>query len=227
MAEGSRNSIGILIVDDHAVVCSALRLLIENHPNWMVVGEAGNGEEAKRITAKEQPELILLDLRLGDENGVDLIPELLAAASEARILLLTGSDEPDEFRRAVRLGAMGVVSKSARAETLVKAVDRTLAGELWLNRHMTADLVKEMRAAGSQTKAPSATDPHSMLTSREREIIDLLAEGLKNKQIANRLCISETTVRHHLTSILRKLELSDRLELLIYAYRNNLVTLQR
>lgn len=223
----SRGSIGILIVDDHTVVCSALRVLIEKHPNWIVVGEAGNGADAVALAAKEQPEIILLDLCLGDENGIDLIPTLLKAASEARIILLTAVRDEEEFRRAVRLGAMGVVGKGAPAEMLIKAIDRVNAGELWLNRQMTATLVTELRQIKPSPLRAPAPEPVDQLTGREREVITLIGEGLKNKQIADRLYISETTVRHHLTSILKKLDLSDRVELLIYAYRHNLVTVQK
>ncbi len=223
----SGDSIGILIVDDHAVVCSALRVLMEKHPNWIVIGEASNGADAIALATKEQPEIILLDLCLGDENGVDLIPDLLQAAPESRVILLTAVQDEDEFRRAIRQGAMGVVSKGAPAEMLIKAIERVYAGELWLNRQMTATVVTELRRTKSSPGRGTGPDPAAQLTSREREVITLLGEGLKNKQIADRLCISETTVRHHLTSILRKLDLSDRVELLIFAYRHNLVTVQR
>ncbi len=223
----SRDSIGILIVDDHAVVCSALRALIEKHPNRIVVGEAGNAADAVALAAKEQPEIILLDLCLGDENGVDLIPDLLKASSESRIILLTAVQDEDEFRRAVRQGALGVVGKGAPAEMLIKAIDRVNAGELWLNRQMTATVVTELRRAKSPPGRVIEPEPAARLTGREREVITLIGEGLKNKQIADRLCISETTVRHHLTSILKKLDLSDRVELLIFAYRHNMVTVQR
>ncbi len=226
-AEVSRDGIGILIVDDHAVVCSALRALIEKNPNWIVVGEAGNGANAIALAAKEQPEIILLDLCLGDENGIDMIPELLKAASEARIILLTAVQNEDEFRRAIRQGAMGVVSKNTPAEMLIKAIDRVNAGELWLNRQMTAAVVTELRRTKSSPGPAIEPDPAAQLTSREREVIALIGEGLKNKEIADRLFISETTVRHHLTSILKKLDLSGRMELLIYAYRHNLVAVQQ
>jgi len=223
----SSGEVGILIVDDHTVVCSALRVLIEKHPNWLVVGEASNGTGALEAASKEQPEIILLDVCLGVDNGIDLIPELLKVSPESRIVILTGVQDEDEFRRAIRQGAMGVVTKSASSEMLVKAIDRVNAGELWLNRQMTATLVAEMRQPENTPVPASEPDPAAHLTCREREVITLLGEGLKNKQIADRLFISETTVRHHLTSILRKLDLSDRVELLIFAYRHDLVTVRR
>jgi DNA-binding NarL/FixJ family response regulator len=225
--EGSRPTIGILLVDDHAVVRAALRLLIEKQPGMVVVGEASNKAEALAIASREQPELILLDLCLGEENGIDFIPELLAIAEETKIIILTGVRDPEEHKRAIRLGAMGVVNKEASANLLIKAIDRVYAGELWLDRHSTANLVSGLRRDLQTPKPATEQDTTAQLTSREREVICLVGEGLKNKQIADRLCISEATVRHHLTSILRKLEVSDRLELLIFAYQNNLVSIKR
>ena len=223
----SKDLIGILLVDDHAVVRSAMRLLIENRPDMTVVGEASNSEEAISIAAREQPEIILLDLCLGPESGMDLIPEMLDISQDSKIIVLTGVNEETVWRRAIRQGAMGVVSKEASAEFLVRAIERVNLGELWLTRHATASLVNELRRANQIKKDEPESDPASQLTAREREVVDLVGEGLKNKQIADRLYISETTVRHHLTSILKKLNVKDRLELLIFAYRNNLVSIKQ
>jgi DNA-binding NarL/FixJ family response regulator len=225
--EGSRPTLGILLVDDHTLVRSALRLLIEKQPGMVVVGEASNKAEAISIAARELPEIVILDLCLGEENGIDVIPELLAAAEETKIIILTGVRDPEQHKRAIRQGAMGVVSKEASASMLFKAIDRVYAGELWLDRHATANLVSGLRRDLQAPKPAAEMDAASQLTSREREIICLVGEGMKNKQIADRLCISEATVRHHLTSILRKLDVCDRLELLIFAYQNNLVSLKR
>jgi two-component system nitrate/nitrite response regulator NarL len=223
----SRPVIGVLIIDDHLVVRTALRALLEKQPGMVVVGEASNKNEAVALASREQPEIVVLDLCLKEENGLDLIPELLAAAEESKIIILTGVTDPEEHQKAIRQGAMGVVSKEVSADLLIKAIERVHAGELWLNRHMTATLVKELRRERASVPSAPEEDATTQLTCREREIIGLIGEGLKNKQIAGRLCISEATVRHHLTSILRKLEVSDRLELLIFAYRHNLVTMER
>jgi two-component system nitrate/nitrite response regulator NarL len=223
--DGSRPTIGILLVDDHAVVRAALRMLIEKQPGMVVVGEAGSTKDAIAIAGREQPEIIVLDLCLGEERGLDLIPELIAVSEESKIIVLTGVQDPEEHHAAMRQGAMGVVNKEMPADMLLKAIERVNAGELWLNRHMTARLVTGMRR---DLDAPKhGAEAPTQLTNREHEIISLVAEGLKNKQIADRLCISEATVRHHLTSILKKLDVSDRLELLIYAYQNNLVSIKR
>ncbi len=204
-----------------------MRLLVEDRSGMIVVGEAKNSEEALDITAREQPEIILLDLCLGSESGIDLIPELLSISQDSRIIVLTAVQEETVWRRAIRQGAMGVVSKEASAEFLLRAIERVNAGELWLTRHATASLVSELRRANQLKQPEPDLDPAAQLTAREREVIDLVGEGLKNKQIADRLYISETTVRHHLTSILKKLNVSDRLELLVFAYRNKLVSIKQ
>jgi two-component system nitrate/nitrite response regulator NarL len=224
--EASRHLIGILIVDDHAVVRASLRLMLEKQACIKVVGEAGNKAEALDIASREQPEIILLDLCLREESGMDLIPELLRVAEESRIVVLTGVRDEIEHRRAIHLGAMGVVSKEAPPNLLIKAIERVNAGELWLNRHMTAVLVSELRRPIEPPKPPGEADMIARLTPRELEVISLVGDGKKNKQIAESLCISNATVRHHLTSILSKLEVSDRLELLIFAYKNSLVKIK-
>jgi two-component system, NarL family, nitrate/nitrite response regulator NarL len=222
-----RQTIGILIVDDHEVVRFGLRHLIEKHPHMKIVGEAATIADALTLASREQPEIIILDLRLGAEKAVDIIPELLRISEESRIIVLTSVQDEEELRRASRLGAMGVIAKDAPADMLIKAIDRVNAGELWLNRRLTAALVAELRRPGDDLHSSAEGKMIAQVTSREQEIISLIGEGLKNKQIADRLFISETTVRHHITSILGKLQVSDRLELLIFAYRNNLVAIKR
>jgi DNA-binding NarL/FixJ family response regulator len=228
-AENARHMIGILLVDEHAVVRSGLRYLIEKQAGMMVVGEAGNKTDAIAIAAREQPEVIILDVRLGEENGLDLISELLAVAADSKPVVFTTVQDPVIHHEAIRLGAMGVLTKDISADLLMKAISRVHAGELWLNRQSTATLVSKLRRDldGNGPRPAQPVDEAPQLTARELEIIALVGEGLKNKQIADRLCISEATVRHHLTSILKKVNVSDRLELLIYAYRNNLISIKK
>jgi two-component system nitrate/nitrite response regulator NarL len=223
----ARHTIGILIVEDHEVVRLGLRHMIDKQPHMKIVGEATNPADALAIASREQPEIIILDLCLGPENGADIIPELLRIAEESRIIVLTGVRDEDALRRASRLGAMGVIAKDAPADMLIKAIDRVNAGELWLNRRLTAALVAELRRPGDELNTSAENKMIAQLSNRELDIVSLIGEGLKNKQIADRLCISETTVRHHITSILGKVQVSDRLELLIFAYRNNLVSIRR
>jgi DNA-binding NarL/FixJ family response regulator len=222
MATSLSQPIRVVIVDDHAVVRTGLRMLIESRPGTSVVGEASNGAEALAVVAHTQPDIIVLDLDLGGESGLDCLPELRAAASTARVLVLTGVRDPELHRRAVRLGSMGLVRKEEAAEVLLQAIEKVHAGEVWLEPAMIASVLGEMTG----TRASQPLDPEAAkiasLTEREREVVTLMSQGLRNKQIAERLGISETTVRHHLTSIFAKLGVNDRLELVIYTYRHGL-----
>ncbi len=215
--------IRILIVDDHAVVRTGLRMLIESQPTLMMAGEAPDRSTALDLATREPLDIILLDLDLGQDNGLDLFPELLTASPSVRVIVLTGVRDPDLHHRAVRLGAMGVVLKEQAAEVLVQAIKKVYAGEAWLDPSLTARVLSGM--SGSRSAKP--VDPElakiATLTDREREVVLLICEGLANKQIGQRLYISETTVRHHLTSIFDKLGVSNRLELVIYTYRYQIV----
>jgi DNA-binding NarL/FixJ family response regulator len=220
----SSHPIRVLLIEDHLLVRTGLRLLLESDPGLRVVGEAGNRAEAFESLATS-PDVIILDLDLGRESSLDFMPELVSRINGSRILVLTGITDPEMHYRAIRLGAMGLVTKMEMAEVLIKAVKKVHEGEVWLNRMTVARMLHEMTQAHRQAEP----DPDEMriasLTDREREIITLVGEGCKNKQIAERLFISEPTVRHYLTSIFSKLEVSDRLGLIIYAYQHGLATL--
>lgn len=214
--------IKVLIVDDHAVVRAGLRMLIDQDPEMRVTGLAGNRSEALAAAASEQPNIIILDIVLGDDDGLSFLPELRAVAGDARVLVLTGLRSPESQRKAMRAGAMGIVLKEHAAEVLIKAIKKVHEGEVWLDRLTVGSVLQDIR----ETKP---TEPEQQkiasLTEREREVIGLVGEGLKNKLIASRLFISETTVTHHLSSIFSKLEVADRLELIIYAFRHGLAKL--
>src|SRR5262249_32405160 len=220
MMTSPTTDIRILLVDDHTVVRIGLRMLIESHPGLTVVGEAADQAEALALASGEQHNITLLDLDLAGKSGIDMISELHEAASRARIIVLTGIQDSETHQRAVGQGARGVVIKAQGAEVLVAAIRQVYAGAVWLD----PVLLKSMFAANS--RAVGETDPearqNATLTEPERESITLICEGLQNKAIGQRLAISETTVRQHLTSIFDKLGVSNRLELVIYAYRHGL-----
>ena len=197
-------------------------MLIDQNSAMKVIGVAGNRSEALALAASEQPDIIILDILLGDEDGLTFLPELREVATDAHVLVLTGLRSSESQRRAMLAGAMGVVLKEHAAEVLIKAINKVHEGEVWLDRSLMGSVLDEM------TQTPEI-DPEkakiASLTDREREVIALIAEGLKNKQIGLRLFISETTVTHHLSSIFSKLGVSDRLELIIYAFRHKLAKL--
>jgi two-component system, NarL family, nitrate/nitrite response regulator NarL len=216
--------IRILIIDDHAVIRSGLRMLVEHDSNMSVVALAGNRIEALESASRERPDIIILDLLLGDDDGLAFLPQLCNASPSSHVLVLTGVQDPDSHRKAIRRGARGIVLKEHAAEVLLKAIKKVHAGEVWIERSMMGSVIEDF------TK-PSPADPEEAkiqtLTNRELEVITLVGEGLKNKQIADRLFISETTVTHHLSSVFSKLEVSDRLELIIYAFRHRLASMPK
>ena len=218
MTTSAETPIRVFLIDDHAMVRSGLRLLIESVPTLLVVGEASSRSEALAAVAGARPDIVLLDLDLGGEDGLDLIPSLIDSVPQARVLLLTGARDTELHRRGVMLGAMGVVLKEERGEIIIKAIEKVHTGEIWLDRITTANLVMDL----TRRRRESEPDVGAKLTERERQIVALVGEGLKNKQIAERLFISETTVSHHLTSIFAKLAVPDRLSLVFFAYRNGL-----
>ena len=216
--------IRILIVNDQLVVREGLRMLIENHPGTKVIGMARTRAEAFEIIAREPLDLIILDLELGGESALSFIPQLREASKASRILVLTGARDSETHREAAQLGAMGVVLKDDAADLLLKAIEKVYAGEAWLDRVTMGNLLWQL-------SAPSTPDLQTQkiasLTDREREVVGLIAQGLKNKQIAARLFISQTTVTHHLSSIYAKLGVADRLELVIYALRHGLAPIPK
>jgi two-component system nitrate/nitrite response regulator NarL len=217
--------IRILMIDDHALLRTGLRMIIESRTGMIVVGEAENRRESLAAIAHEIPDIILLDLDLGDENGLDLLPDLLAAVPDARIILLTGLRDIEVHRRAILLGAMGLVSKQKAADTVIRAIEKVYAGEVWLDRTMIASILNDRVSTSVAPEQNAEAQRIAKLTEREREVIQLIGEGIKNRQIAARLYISEATVRHHLTSIFAKLGVTDRFELVIYAFQYGLAKL--
>ena len=217
--------IRILLIDDHALLRAGLRMIIESRMGMVVVGEAENRRESLAAIAQEPPDIILLDLDLGDENGLDLLPELLTAVRDARIILLTGIRDADVQRRAILLGAMGLVSKQKAADTVIRAIEKVYAGEVWLDRAMIASILNDRVNPNVAPDQNTETLRIAKLTEREREVIRLIGEGIKNRQIAERMYISEATVRHHLTSVFAKLGVEDRFELVIYAFQHGLAKL--
>lgn len=217
----TKSRIRILLVDAHRLVRAGLRMLIDSQAGMAVVGEAANRAEALALADHEQPDLILLDLDLGDESGLDLLPEL-CGHRHARVIVLTGVRDTEMHSAAVRLGAMGVVLKQQPPDVMVKAIEKVHAGQIWLDRALVASVLTSF----SHEAVPSPIDPEQSklrtLTERESQVIALICEGLQNKHIGQRLSISETTVRHYLTSIFDKLGVANRLELVIYAYRHQL-----
>lgn len=224
--EPAPEKIRILIIDDQLVVREGLRLLIENHPGIKIAAMVSTIPEALDIVSREPFDLIILNLELGGSSALSVIPRLreTPTASKTRVLALTGVRDTETHKKAVQLGAMGVVLKEDAAELLIKAIEKVYLGEVWLDRLSLGSLLWQLTRRVNDSVDPERRKI-ATLTEREREVITLIAQGLKNKQIAERLFISQTTVTHHLSSIYAKLGVSDRLELVVYAFANKLAKL--
>lgn len=214
--------IRIVIIDSQTLVRTGLRLIVDSHTGMKVVGEARDANEGLEIVASLKPDVILLKIDPAGSIGLDIIRMLLKVSSRSRIILLTRLDEAQVHMRAVQEGAFGIVLNTQSQEILIKAIQKVYAGEAWIERSMIANLLTGLTHAQQLIAQDPETERIAQLSLRERQVIQLIGKGMKNYQIGEQLSLSETTVRHHLTSIYRKLGVSDRLELLVYAHRYNL-----
>ena len=214
--------IRIVIIDDHVMVRAGLRMLIEQDPALHVVGDASDLSTAVSLAARTQPDVILLDLDMAGQNGLDILPDLQAVAAQSQVLVLTGIRDPAAHRDAIRRGALGVLNKEHAADILIKAIHKVQAGEVWLDRVEMAHLLADLRSTTTPLNPDPEQEKVAALSDREREVLDLVSQGLKNREIAERLFISDHTVRHHVAAIFVKLGVSSRLELILYAYRHHL-----
>ena len=220
-------TIRVVLIEDDELTRLGLRTQIGKDPLLEVAGEAATRRDALKLVKEQRPDIILLDLNLGEESGLEFLPELLAAVPSARVIVVTGGRDFEAHQRAISRGAMGLVLKQDAVGQVTKAVKQVYDGDVWFNRSMMLQVINRMAKAGAVKEPDPEAAKIETLTGREREVINLVGEGLKNKGIAERLCISETTVRHHLTSIFAKLEVSDRLGLVIYAFKHGLATLPK
>jgi len=226
---GLKNASGIriVLVDDHELLRAGINSLVSATDGFRVVAEARDKAQAVACVEREQPDVILLNIDLKSGDGLEMVPDLLAACKTSRLAVLTDSHDPDIHRRAILFGATGVISEDEPPAILLKAIARVHAGSAWLDRSIAASLIGELLTPNKGQKARSEAKGIATLSERELEVIRLVGWGLRNKQIAERLFISDITVHHHLTSIYSKLEVRDRFELLIYAYRHRLAELPR
>ena len=227
MVSATEKPIRILIVDDHKIIREGLRDLIESRGRMIVVGEAGGCADGLEAALKTKPDVVLLDLDLATDNGLTLIPQLLAADKTVNILILTGIRDVEKRDQAMELGAKGIVLKEEGANELLNAIEKiSTTGEYWLKPGAYKRLLEKQKPRPEPPQDPEALRI-ATLTEREREIIGLVGEGLENKQIADRLrpVVAEATVRNNLSAIYDKLGIQGgRLGLLVYAFKHGLVT---
>lgn len=210
--------IKVLIVDDHAVVRRGVRAFLETQPDIIVVGEAGSGEEALRIVAKHIPDVAIVDLLLPEMDGVETTYQIRRISPHTQVVILTSYDEDRYIFPALRAGAISYILKEVSPTELITAIRRAARGEAVLHPKIASRVLQEVRESETGT-----SDPFSALTERELEVLRLVAEGLSNAEIAERLVISIKTVKDHISNILSKLHLAHRTQAAIYAWREGLM----
>ena len=210
--------IRVLLCDDQALVRSGFRMILDARPDLEVVGEAEDGLEAVEQTRTLEPDVVVMDVRMPNLDGITATRQIVASGSPARVLILTTFD-PDEYvYEAIRAGASAFLLKDVKPEELADAIRVVAAGNALLGASVTTRLLERFG------RSPPATAPSlDALTEREREILRLVAEGLSNAEIAERLVVGETTVKSHVSSVLRKLGVRDRVQAVIAAYDTGLV----
>ena len=215
----AKQAIRILVADDHAIFRDGLRKLLEGAEEIQIIGEASNGVECTKMITKLKPDILLLDLRMPEKDGLGVLEEVNFDSTPTRVIVLTAAEDDRDVVRAMRLGARGVVLKQSASDLLVKAIRKVFDGEIWLDNRMTAEVIdafKKSAESGSRRGKP-------LLSEREKEIVQLVAQGFRNREIGEKLFISEQTVKNHLHNIFDKLGVSDRLELALYAIHHRLI----
>ena len=210
----STETLRILVVDDHPLFQEALRELINREPGWEVCGKATDAAEAMRLVAETRPDLLIVDISLGETNGIDLIKQISSQNPDLPILVVSMHDESLYSERAIRAGAMGYVTKHEPPKVVKTAIQQVLAGELYLSHKMATSLLAKL--IHGETEVPKET-PFDRLTERELEVFRLLGEGKGARQIAQQLNLSVATINSFRARIREKLHLKNSTELLLQA----------
>jgi len=211
--------IPVLIVDDHPVVRKGLRCLLSDEPEIEIVGEAVNGRQAIEQVGQRQPDVVLMDLLMPEMNGVEAIRQIMAQHPKVRILVMTSFASDDMVFPSIKAGALGYLLKESDPEDLLRMVRQVYRGELSLHPAIARKVIQELNRPAEGPLTPSP------LTEREVEILQLLAQGLENKEIARRLSLREATVRTHVSNILGKLHLANRVQATLYALRKGVTSI--
>jgi len=224
----SSTPIRVLIVDGHPIVLEGLRTVLAHYTEIELVGEASDGVEAIEKTVTLDPDVVLMELKLPRVDGLTVLRSIQARAPRSKVILFSSSENKEEFVEAMKLGCAGILSKDAPTSLIEKSVNKVHAGEIWLDSNTTAAVIRQFASPaefpaihGGGGNGKSSRE-RAQLSQREREIIVLIAQGYKNKEIAEKMFITEQTVKNHLHNVFDKLGVSDRLELALYAIQNSL-----
>lgn len=211
-------SIRVMLADDHVLLRAGLRALLNNTPGFEVVGEASDGTEVQRITKELRPDVVLMDINMPDQGGIEATRQLQKTCPEVKILILTVHEEKSLLQEALSAGASGYILKRAQESELTNAINAVARGDLYVHPSMTRALL-----SNAEENAADLPDPIEILTPREIEVLQFLANGHTNREIANILAISVRTVESHRSNLTSKLNLGSRAALVRYAIKNDLL----
>ena len=221
--ESAGGKIRVLIVDDHAMVRQGLRTFLELQDNAElaieVIGEATNGIEAVELASRTQPDVILLDLVMPKMDGIKATFKIMECSPNSKVIILTSFGEEDKILPAIRAGAQGYLLKDIPPAELVQAVREVYLGKVQLH----PEIARKLMAAVASNDTPRAEHSEDGLTAREQEVLSLIADGMSNHQIAEKLTISEKTVKTHVSNVLSKLHLDDRTQAAVYALKHGVI----
>ena len=215
-------SIKVAVADDQPLYRMGVVKLLEAEEDLVLVAEATNGMEAILAIEKHQPDVLLLDLKMPVMDGLQALSEIGKRRLDARVIVMISNDEREKAVRAVRLGARGILFKDADPTLLPKSIRKVYAGEVWIDNPILSQALESLLTRPQAPQVPAETR-EMKLSGREMEVVRCVAMGLRNKEVADKLGVSEATVKNHLTSIYTKLGVGDRLELILYAIHNKLV----
>lgn len=215
--------IRVLIVDDHTLFRSGIKALLQRHKDFEVVGEAGDGLEGLKRAKSLQPNVVLLDLHMPGISGREAVQLIVEESPGTRVVMLTVSEDAEDLVDCLRAGASGYLLKNIETDYLIDAIQRAANGESVMSPHMTGKLVQEFRTQPKGGASPQSGEEHEKLSPREKEIITYLARGASNKEVARTLGVAESTVKIHVQSILKKLNLTSRVQAAVYAVEHGLV----
>jgi DNA-binding NarL/FixJ family response regulator len=218
--------IRVFIADAHPIVLEGLKGILNQQPGIEVVGEACDGMDAIDKIIETTPDVVLLDLKMPRVDGLTVLRSIQTRAPQSKVILFASSDNKEDFIEAMKLGCSGILQKDASVNMIEKSIQKVHQGEIWLDSNTTAAVFRSFAAPSEFPGTPLANGKppreRAQLSHREREIIILIAQGYKNKEIAEKMFITEQTVKNHLHNVFDKLGVSDRLELALYAIHNSL-----
>lgn len=215
------NRINVMIADDHSIIRQGIKEIIEHEEDIRVIAQASNGGEAVKLARECKPDVILMDINMPGIDGLQAIKELKSDKSNSsiKIVVLTIHEDKEYLFKTLKMGVDGYVLKDAEPNVLVDAIRSVYKGQTYIQPNMTKELVKEFTRVTTHEKKKES---YKNLTNRELQILELITEGMINKEIAQRLYISEKTVKNHISNIFKKLNVSDRTQAAVYAIKNNI-----